>query len=434
MIKFSEPNKVKYPPTSDVFESILRQQVIEMWFPRCFDEKYGGFLCDFDREWNACGEQQKLLEFQSRQTWIAAELSLLAPENNNLKRAITQGFDFFKNVMWDRQIGGWFHLVDRAGNPLEAQTKHLHGMVYAINSCVAVYTTTQNQAAFDLACQTFNWLEDFAHDRQYGGYRSFFKADGTVISDVTENPLNYSLDTIGTPLGLKDTNCHSDLLESFTYLYRVWPDPTVKERLDEIVDILSQRILYSSGALAFLCEPDWKPIPHIMRFGHALQTASRLLDARDLLANSPKIIEVAKRLVDFCLTYAWDRELGGFFYASPGSLPMELEGYDLIVRRKAWWIQFEGLKALLSLSRVVENNATYWQYFKKQWEYIQQYLIDWEYGGVYVAAQEKSSNNERLENSLNTENIIRKGSIWKDASHEGMVLLYCLKTVSSQIT
>ena len=46
--------------------------LLDAWFPRCIDHEYGGFLCDFDYRWKASGPHRKMLEFQARQTRLAA--------------------------------------------------------------------------------------------------------------------------------------------------------------------------------------------------------------------------------------------------------------------------------------------------------------------------------------------------------------------------
>ena len=65
-------------PTAADFEAVLFRHVVDVWFPRCLDTRYGGFLCDFDRAWNESGPHHKLLEFQARQTLFAADASGLS--------------------------------------------------------------------------------------------------------------------------------------------------------------------------------------------------------------------------------------------------------------------------------------------------------------------------------------------------------------------
>ena len=313
-------------------------------------------------------------------------------------------------------------------------------MAYAISACVAVHTITKEPSALDLACEAFTWLEKFSHDRQHGGYMTFLNQDGSIISDPEHNPLKTPLDTIGVQIGLKDTNVHSDLLETLTILYHIWPDSTLEARLHEVLDIMSSRTCLASGALSFLCQPDWKPIPYITRYGTAFQTVSRLLDLQNLLKASSQLVPIshvpiAQRLMDFCLRYGWDQQMGGFFYASPAALPMDIEGYDLVVRRKSWWVQFEALKALLSLSMVLQDNERYLRYFKAQWHYIQSCLLDREQGGTYSVGLDSLSNLQKQHTviSASTEHT-EKSNVWKDAYHDGFALHYCIKALHKKVT
>src|SRR5262249_39672197 len=153
-------------------------------------------------------------------------------------------------------------------------------------------------------------------------------------------------------IGLKDANVHSDLLETFVHLYRVWPDSRVRERLAEVLDIVSDKMIVpSTGALHIFVTADWRPIPHLSRAGYQCQTAYRLTIARALTGHPGRLRRLAGRLLDHALRYTRDPQ-GGFRYAAPGAWPRFLQGEDLLGRDKPWWIQVEGLKALLAVSRL----------------------------------------------------------------------------------
>ena len=47
--------------------------ILKVWFPRTIDTEYGGFLSDFDYRWRPRGPQDKMLEYQARQTIAAAK-------------------------------------------------------------------------------------------------------------------------------------------------------------------------------------------------------------------------------------------------------------------------------------------------------------------------------------------------------------------------
>jgi mannobiose 2-epimerase len=394
------------------------------------DTEYGGLLCDFDRRWRPCGPHEKLLEFQARQTWLAADLLRVAPGNEHVRKAVQHGFRFLREVMWDQRSGGWFHRVRRTGEPLEAHTKHVHGVAYAISACAAVYTATRDPSALTLAQEGFAWIDQFAHDDRYGGYFGFLRREGTVIREPAQNPLHEPVDTIGTPIGLKDANVHSDLLEAFGDLYSVWRDDRVAQRLHEAIDIMARRMQPPSHVLCFFCHPDWTPAPHLMRYGSAFQTASRLLSARHAADDAAAQVDNARRLVDHCVRHAWDGRRGGFFFASPHSPPINLEGQDLIVRAKSWWVQVEAIKALLALSRTVDDGEPYDRYFRAQWRFLRRFMLDEQYGGIYsYGFDDLPRLQRRLGAGFAPAHLTRKGDAWKDGSHDGRAWLFCAATL-----
>jgi len=408
------------------FEGTLRRHLIDVWFPRCLDLEHGGFLSGFDREWHVYGPQEKLLEFQARQTWVAAELLRYFPSEAKLHQAAQHGFRFLREIMWDRQAGGWFHRVDRAGNALESSTKHAHGIAYAIAACASVHAATGEPGSSELASEGLDWLERYAHDECHGGYFGWLKQDGTPIRQPRDCPWPTQSDTIDTPIGFKDINVHSDLFETFLYLCRLQSEPRVWARLNELANLICHRIITPSGALFYFFEADWTPAPQLMRYGQALQTTFRLLAARDVLGRDETIVSIARRVLDLTLRYAWDEENGGFFLAGPGASWTTLQGHDLLVRRKEWWIQFEGLRALLALNLAINDNSIYLDYFERQWKFLHRYIFDAIHGGVYLAALDGLP---RWRQAVGARwapgSLTEKGNYWKDASHEGWALLYC---------
>ena len=415
-------------PSAEAFETALRRHVLEAWFPRCLDHIHGGFLCDFDRTWKPCGPQDKLLEFQARQTLMAADACRRYPADERLRQAALHGLRYLDEVMWDGVNGGWFHRLNRSGQPLESHTKHAHGAAYAIEACAAVHEATGDPAALRLAQHGFDWLDHCAYDREFGGYFGFLTHDNVVIRQPSDCPWRSTSDTIGTEIGLKDANVHSDLLETFIELYRVWPDGRVGERLAEVLDLVSEKMLVpSTGALHIFVTADWRPLPHLSRAGYQCQTAYRFITACGLTGDPDRLRRMASRLLDHALRYTRDGQ-GGFCYAGPGTSPQFLEGMDLLIKQKLWWVQAEALRALLAVSRLFPEREDYREHFEALWEYIQRELFDHDHGGVYWTALDCQPNwRRRLGARFAPAAITKKGDEWKDASHDGRALLYCVE-------
>lgn len=415
-------------PDAAAFENVLRQHALDVWFPRSLDKEYGGFLCDFDRAWKPCGTHNKLLEFQARQTLFAAEALQMFPHDERLARATRHGFAYLRDVMWDADAGGWFHRLDRAGRPLEAHTKHTHGIAYAIHACVEVWNALHEPHARELACAGFAWVEQCARDAQHGGYFGFLTRAGQPIRAPQDCPWETDVDTIDTPIGLKDLNTHSDLMEAYVRLARDLNESKACARLEELVDIICAKPLMPSGALAYLHTFDWRPIPHLVRFGTQFQTTYRFLMAGELLGKQSEMASRARRMLQYALDFAWDARNGGFFFAGPATLPTRLEGYSLLARGKAWWVQVEGLRALMALVAQAPDGSPFAEKLAAQWDYIQRRLLDARYGGMYVGGVDGiPSWRAKFGVRFARAGVTRKGSEWKDASHDGRAWLAGMK-------
>jgi len=111
-------------------------------------------------------------------------------------------------------------------------------------------------------------------------------------------------------------------------------------------------------------------------------------------------------LVDHALAYGWDNAMGGFY--NEGTTFGKPED-----RRKEWWVEFEGLNALLLMhEKYGKETPRYFDAFLKQWQFIGDHQIDSKFHGVYDEIGADGS----IENST-------KGQIWKAAYHDGRALL-----------
>jgi mannobiose 2-epimerase len=172
-------------------------------------------------------------------------------------------------------------LLDRNGTPLEDGTKHGHGSSYAISACVYCYELTADLACLELAKAAFAWLDEHAHDNVHGGYFVYYQRDGCPILANDQAGINGKLrDAIGTPIGCKDANTTSDLLKAFSDLYLVWPDALLKQRLQELLRIVRDRLVVAPGLMHMYRLPDWTPLPDFVRYGQVVRSASHRLADR----------------------------------------------------------------------------------------------------------------------------------------------------------
>jgi mannobiose 2-epimerase len=312
-------------------------------------------------------------------------------------------------VLWDKQYGGFFWGLDDGGKVSGKYTdgKHLYGMSFGLYGATAAYQATRDPKALELAQKAFRWMDEHAHDATNGGYFEWLTRDGHVVEVKSENPLDDKVPLAGFPVGYKSMNTHIHLLESFTQLYEVWKDETLRRRILELLAIVRDKICVAPGVMNLYFTTDWRAIPDHDSYGHDVETAYLMLETEEVVAqHNPKTEVMARRLVDHALAYGWDEKYGGFYREGVSFGKAE----DL---RKEWWVQFEGLNALLLMhEKYREQTDAYFNAFQKQWQFIRDRQIDHEFGGVYDTVERDG-----------TVKDYAKARIWKECYHDVRALL-----------
>ncbi|MDR1962504.1 MAG: AGE family epimerase/isomerase [Planctomycetaceae bacterium] len=395
---------------------------MNLWYPRTLDPR-GGFHTAFGRDWNLIPYETKGIVHQSRMIWTASEVVRHRPTwSEKLLPLIQHGTKFLREKMWDEKCGGFFWEIKENGTPIEenAFMKHAYGMAFAIYGLAAAYRVTQNKADLDFARETFFWLDRHAHDLRYGGYFEEYYRDGRLMTEPPKESPEIVQGKVREPLGCKSMNSHIHLLEAFTVLYEIWHDETLRSRLEELLFLVTERIITWPGAMRQFFKADWTPAATYVSFGHDVETAYLLAEAAAALGrpNDEPLRRIGKSLVDHSLRYGWDEKHGGFCYdGATFAKPAVLS--------KFWWVQAEGLNSLLLMhDQFGSEEINYCHYFAEQWNFIRNYIIDTEYGGWYAVTEADGSNPQGLSKILNVQPAgLEKSHLWKAAYHEVRALL-----------
>lgn len=400
---------------------------LDRWYPLTIDTLYGGFFSDIDYQWNINGRQNKMIVTQARHIWTCAQAAKFYKNDYYLKIA-KHGFQFLKNIMWDKQDGGFYDLVTRKGEPIKENgmiIKKAYGNAFAIYGLAAYYEASSDTDALQLARQTFNWLEKHSYDSLCGGYFQFMSDNGSPFTKGYQ----------GIPP--KDYNSMIHLLECYTELYKVWKNEKLKIRLASLLELIRDKVTTDKGYMRLYFKRDWTPISYHyssfdeqnknfafdhVSFGHDIETAYLLLEASEILGNKDSItIRIAKKMVDHTLKNGWDNKNGGIFDA--GYYFNGKDSVTIIQNTKEWWSQAEALNSCLLMSELFPNNElNYYQYFILQWNYIKKYLIDNEHGGWYFGGIDIVPSNK----------LLPKGTIWKGNYHTTRALMNCIRILETE--
>ena len=412
-------------------ENSIRTEMLNKWYPQAVDKEFGGFLSTFSYDFKPTGTQDKMIVTQARHTWTTAKAAERYPNVLHYKENSRHGFQFLRDVMWDKQYGGFYTLVDRQGKVKGEPNKEAYGNAFGLYALSAYYHMSHDTAALNLAKKSFGWLEQHSHDPIHKGYFQHLRRDGT--------PIKRDASVASTAnIGYKDQNSSIHLLEALTELYGVWPDKLVGERLDEMLRLVRDVITTPKGNLVLFFQPDWTPVSfrdsseavilkhrnldHVS-FGHDVETAYLMLEASQTLGlkNDTKTLQVGKRMVDHALATGWDKKVGGFY--DQGYYFKDKPGMTIINESKNWWSQAEGLNTLLLMTDKFPGDPMhYFDQYKLLWQYCQTYLIDHQYGEWYEEGLDKDP---QRKTGL-------KGHIWKAAYHTYRALSTCVDESTSK--
>jgi mannobiose 2-epimerase len=377
---------------------------VDFYLPACVDPTNGGYFESLrDGKFVPTGE--KFLTMQGRQLWFFSSLAREGVEEKAALAAAKTGFNFLEGRMRDRRHGGYFAKVSDAGRPTDPR-KHVYLNAFALYGLVAYHRATRDPQALAAAQELFQVLEKKAHDGRYGGYVEFFYEDWRPITDPKE--LGY----VGA-IGIKTYNTHLHVLETLSELYRVWPDPLVRQRLAELVVVNTSTVRHPD----FHCNidgwrRDWRMLetPGNLRasYGHDVECVWLTLDAARALDLSPRLHRGwAEALCGYSLKFGYDREYGGFYYTGPLGRPAD-------DTKKEWWVQAEALVSMLEMYRLT-GKPEYYDVFRQTLDFVAKHQVARE-GSWWAtrAADGSPKGNQR-------------SSPWQGAYHNGRAMLLCAK-------
>jgi cellobiose epimerase len=352
-------------------EATLRDNIVAFWYPRCLDRVHGGYRIAFGRQGEPTSHTSKCLVTQARMLWLFARLALEAGyDRPQMLDAATLGHRFLCDRMWDPRHGGFYWEVDESGEHVIRGDKHVYGQAFALYALSQYAMASGRPDDLEAAERLFHQLETVAHDRVHGGYRESFGVDWRELPAGQRGGVGVG--------GLKRLNTHLHLLEALTAYYRASGRPVARERILELVPILTSAVV-RKGPVACTDEHerDWTPRhdPRTRRvsYGHDLENVWLLMDAFDAagISHAP-LHELFRCLCTYALTYGFDRRQGGFYLDGP-------PGRRATRRQKVWWVQAEALITLLRMWRIT-GDPSFLGAFESTWHFVETRQIDWTHG------------------------------------------------------
>jgi mannobiose 2-epimerase len=338
----------------------LLEEILPFWRQHCVDEEGGGFVAEMTNDLRLRPEAAKGLILNSRILWTFAAAH---PHTQNpVDRALaTRAFDYLRQYFRDSEHGGFFWEVGPGGEMLDGKKK-TYGQAFCLYAFTEYYRAFGVPEALEQAKEVFRWMERHCHDPAHGGYVETLARDGSACEDVrlSEKDLNEK----------KSMNNHLHVLEAYTNLLRVWPEPLLKQRLSALLAIFQNHILDSHHRhFHHFFDEMWQTRSDSYTYGHDIEGSWLLCEAAEVLGDSALQSTVGNHALSIAravLEEGLDKD-GGLFY--------EGRGGQVINSDKEWWPQAEAVVGFYNAYQLSGDRA-FQEAAVQCWKFIQEKIVD----------------------------------------------------------
>jgi mannobiose 2-epimerase len=377
--------------------------LLDWWIEHMVDHKHGGFYGRIDGFGRLHPDAEKGVILNARLLWTFSAVASYSGEAQYAKWA-DRAYHYFTDHFLDKQNGGVFWSVDAKGDPVDT-TKQIYAQVFAVYALSEYYELRNHPTALQVAQQVFRLVETHSRDRLKSGYHNVFDQDWTPAKNqrLSEKDEDQA----------KIMNTHLHIMEAYANLYRVAPNPTVKEALSNSLLLLMDRFCARSPRHLYLFfDENWNPSSEEHSFGHDIECAWLLVESARILGDTDllhRAASIAIELANSTLEQGTDKEGGIFEKTDATGLHIEPE--------KHWWPQAEAVVGLLQAFELT-GDPKYWNGTMNAWQYIKKYFKDREQGEWHWLVDEQGHPILHLED---------KAGPWKAPYHNVRMCLEVLK-------
>lgn len=320
----------------DFYKNQLLNDTIQFWFPRSYDQEYGGYLLMRDADGSLL-DDDKAVWIQGRATWLLATMYNTIEQKPEWLTGAKLGYDFLNQHCFDTDGQMFFH-VTRGGRPIRKRRYFFSETFYVI-AAAAYAKATGNEEAAANARRVFGYCIDYATGRKTLEPKFFDTrpAKGIGVPMIMLNTAQQLRETIG------DERCDEWIAKWINEIETSFVKNDIRCVMEQVA-------------------PDGSIIDHIdgrtLNPGHALEGAWFILHEACYRNSDSHLIDLGCRILDYMWERGWDKEYGGIlYYRDVYNRPVQEYWQDM----KFWWPQNEAIIATLT-AYLATGNEKY-----KQW-------------------------------------------------------------------
>ena len=386
----------------------LRQEykdILGYWQRHAPDDQHSGFYGRVNYQNQPDAKADKGIVLNARILW-SFSAALRHTHHDEYRPVADRAFAYIRDHFFDPTYGGVYWSVDAAGQP-KYPLKHLYGQAFALYGLSEYVRATSVTPALTLAKTQFQNMVKYAYDPKRGGFVEALAQDWSPATDyIISKYDNQEIKTMNTSL---------HLLESFTSLYRVWPDVSVAQQIRGMLHVFLEHIIDpKTYRMNLFMDNDWKIRRTAISYGHDIEASWLLPEAVDLLAaKNPGDKPLQKKIHDTAINMARAATTG--FDATDGGLNYELDPDGHLNTERSWWVMAEAMVGFMNAYQLTHEKA-FLDKSIASWAFIKKYLLDLKNGEWFsgVTRDHKVLGNDKI-------------SMWKAPYHNSRACLEMLE-------
>ena len=381
----------------EFYSTQLLKDTVPFWFPRSFDDDYGGFLLMRDAEGSLI-DDDKAVWIQGRATWLLSTLYNTVEKKQEWLDGAKLGYDFLNKHCFDTDGQMFFH-VTRDGRPIRKRRYFFSETFYVIAAAAYAKASGDDEAAAK-AKRIFGKCIEYATvpgllEPKFTNTRP---SKGIGVPMIMINTAQQLRGTIG------DDRCDEWISRWINEIETYFVKDNIKCVMEQVA-------------------PDGSIIDHIdgrtLNPGHAIEGAWFILHEAKHRNNDPHLIELGCKMIDYMWERGWDKDYGGILYfRDVYNKPVQEYWQDM----KFWWPHNEVIIATL-LAYLITGKKTYSQWHKMVHDYAYGHFHDKKNGEWYGYLHRDGTIAQTA-----------KGNLYKGPFHLPRQEWYCLQLLNEYLT
>lgn len=307
---------------AELYKSTLLDNVLPFWSEHSLDRQYGGYFTCLDRAGNVY-DTDKFIWLQNRQVWTYSMFYNRLEKRSQWLDIARHGAEFLAKYGRDEE-GNWYFALDRQGQPL-VQPYNIFSDCFAAMAFSQYALASGDESAQEIALEAYNNVLRRQHNPK-GKYNKAY-------------PKTRSLKSLAIPMILANLSLEMDWLLEDSELEAIL-ERTVQEVMQDFRD-------RETGLMYENVTPEGEHLDcfdgRLINPGHGIEAMWFVMD----IARRRQDFDLINQAVDVVIStleFGWDQEYQGIYYL------MDAQGHPLQQLewdQKLWWVHLETLVALL---------------------------------------------------------------------------------------